>query len=200
VGDADVHHRRGEKYLDQGDNVKAKAELDRALALDPNHVEARWAHGATVELLGDYEAAVADYNKVIELDPMHATAYFRRGIVRQKTGDLERAAADFGRALELSPSFAAVYVSLGRVQEERSDWPAALAAYDKALGLFGDQSNRPVERRYPTGEIYYFRGRARAALGQTRQAIEDLEKAQSLPNNDRGREIEDLLREQRKKQ
>lgn len=60
-------------YLRQGKNDLAKAELLRALTIEPNYANARWYLASVYQQEGDFAAAIAEIKAVQALNPDNAT-------------------------------------------------------------------------------------------------------------------------------
>ncbi len=91
---------------------RARADFDRALALDPNNTWALLGRGDTLTWYKNMEEAAKDYERVLEIDPLFDLA-------RQRLITL--------------------YTTLARKQAAAKQWPQALATLDKLLGAaFGD--------------------------------------------------------------
>lgn len=112
------------------------AELDvrKALALAPDHAEARTLLGwIELEVKRDYDAAVADYARVVELKPDWPEAHNNLGVAWKKKGDLEKAAASFTRAVALRDGYSEAWSNLGWVRAEEKNWREARADFERAL-------------------------------------------------------------------
>jgi tetratricopeptide (TPR) repeat protein len=124
----------------------------RALALDPNSVDAYNNRGLCFDALGMHHRAVADYTRAIELDPGYAYAYNNRGLSYYALGEFESAVTDYTRAIELDPGYAYAYNNRGNSYHALGEHERALADYDRALEIdpaYGEAlHNRAlVERR-----------------------------------------------------
>ncbi|NEQ40612.1 MAG: 1-deoxy-D-xylulose-5-phosphate reductoisomerase [Okeania sp. SIO3I5] len=98
-------YQRGLAKYEQQDYQSALAEFDRAIDIDPNHIDAYIHRGDVKDKLEDYEGAIADYNQVINRDSTHPKAYYRRGNVLRKAGDNWGAIADYNQAIRLNPNY-----------------------------------------------------------------------------------------------
>jgi tetratricopeptide (TPR) repeat protein len=116
------------------DETKALADFDRALALEPNYVDALTVRGEYLLSLARYEAAEADFARALgQAD----TARIRlgRGRVYYELGNLEQAITDFRRAVNRDPQNYAANYWLGRTLVE-AELPAdATAPLGAALEL-----------------------------------------------------------------
>ena len=118
------------------DPKSAEIEIEKALAIDPDHVEARTLRGwIELEVKRDYPAAVADYAKVVALKPDFPEAHNNLGVAWKKSGDLEKAAASFRRAIELRPGYGEAWSNLGWVHGEEKKWREARGEFEQALKL-----------------------------------------------------------------
>lgn len=85
---------------------EAVADLDRALASDPQRPDALVFRAAAWRHLDRAEPARRDIELALELDRENAEALLERGILRQLAGDTEGARMDWERAIELAPNSA----------------------------------------------------------------------------------------------
>src|SRR5437762_4777519 len=98
--EADLHLFLGITLLRLREPQAAEAAVKRALAVDPNHVEARtllaWIDS---EIHGDFDSAIEEYTKVLELRPDLAEAYNNLGVVQKRKGELVKAVLSFKQDL-----------------------------------------------------------------------------------------------------
>lgn len=130
----DVHLFVAIAALRARDPQGASAEIEKTLALDPNHVEARTLRGwIEMEIKRDYNAAAADYAKVVEQKPDLAAAHNNMGVALKKKGEAEKAAASFKRAIDLKPGYSEALTNLGWVYADQNNWGEARAEFEQAL-------------------------------------------------------------------
>ncbi len=129
------YNNRGVAELERGDHEAALAYCDRALAIDPDHVEAWCNRGNALQLIGRIDAAIACYDRTLALQPDHAGALANRGHALLGLERLDAAAADFDRALALQPQLTVVMISHGNVLMLQKQPEAALARYQQALAI-----------------------------------------------------------------
>ena len=114
---------------------RARASIERALAIDPASAEAHVALGGLRALYDfDLAAAHAAFLMAFRFKPdlvwaLHARAAFYFAPM----GLLDDAVADIRRALEYEPGSLSYLVSLGWMQYLRGDYTAAVTAMDEAL-------------------------------------------------------------------
>ena len=87
---------------------EAIADMDAAIALDPDSPALFVERGQRIILIYEWDRALADYDRALELAPNYADAYYYRGILYASVPegiDARRAAlADFQRSLDLAPA------------------------------------------------------------------------------------------------
>jgi tetratricopeptide (TPR) repeat protein len=197
----------GCELLDKGENAKALAYFNWALALDPQFMDAFRNRGLVFFKNGDYGHAAADYTKALELDPKNAKTYFDRGSARKEKGDVDGAIADFTAALEINPNYSeacnnrgATFYSKGDCQKAAADFSRALQinprdlnallnlglthlqnnSYDEAIAEF----SRLLEFSPDFSAAYANRGVAREKKGDNGGAAADFNQALALdPSN-----------------
>lgn len=134
--DADLHLFLGMTLLRLRDPLGAEAEARKAIALNPNHVDARtFLAWIELEIRGDVDAAIGEYQKIVELHPELPEAYSNLAVAQKRKGELDRAVDSLNRALDLKPDFAAALTARGDIFAEQDKWAAARRDFDAALKL-----------------------------------------------------------------
>lgn len=133
---ADAHHLLGLSYSLAGQPEKALEQLDRALALNPNYIEALIHRALVLNELGREE---------------EANAVLRRA--RQVTTGGERRAGFHGH---VAAKLANQHAALGQAYYEAGGLPEAIAQYEAALTL-GPAFH---DLRYKLGRLLLEAGRA----------------------------------------
>lgn len=124
---ADAHHLLGLSYSLAGQPDKALAQLDRALALNPNYVEALIHRALVLNALGREEEATAVLRRARTIGgevragfPAHVAAKLANqhaalGEAYVEAGGLSEAIAQYEAALALGPAFHDLRYRLGRL-------------------------------------------------------------------------------------
>jgi len=87
-----------------GAGVQALPNLDKAIALAPNFINARHERGYTLNDLGYYDRALVDSDRDVQLQPNRADAYRERAFARHHLADFGGSLADRFKDVELSGS------------------------------------------------------------------------------------------------
>lgn len=119
---------------------------------------------------GNYDLAIAEYTQAIELEPNSRALYYSRGLAYHQEGDFENAIDDFSFVLTFPSN---VVIDDGMVYYARGQAYAAHGIYDLALADF----TRYIQLQPSDVFGYTNRGTVYAILGQTEDAIKDLEQA-----------------------
>jgi TolB-like protein/class 3 adenylate cyclase/Tfp pilus assembly protein PilF len=134
--------------------IQARAFFERALALDPNNVDALLGQAMVDVVLGggyltDHRAehlaaAEATLNKVLAQTPNNASAHRYLGSVKASTNRAAQAITEFEHALALDPNFAAAHAGIGvaklytgRAEETESHMNEALRLSPRDSAAFG---------------------------------------------------------------
>jgi tetratricopeptide (TPR) repeat protein len=132
----DLHLFLGITLLRLRDPQAAEASVRKAIALDPDHVEARtllaWIES---DIRGDFDAAIAGYKKVVELKPDLPPAYNNLGVDLKRKGELAAAADNFNKALDRKPDFGAALNNRGWTFAEQDRWSEARRDFEQALKI-----------------------------------------------------------------
>jgi tetratricopeptide (TPR) repeat protein len=134
--EADLQLFLGMALLRLREPPAAEAAARRAIALNPQHVDARtFLAWIELEVRGDVDAAIQEYQKVIELHPELPDAYSNLAVAQKRKGDLDGAVANLNRALERKPDFASALTTRGGIFAEQNKWVEAKRDFQAALKL-----------------------------------------------------------------
>lgn len=112
---ADVYHHRGQIYLLMERTQEARADFEKAVALNPN-----------------FAIAVVQKNY----------ADYRSALAKQDVQELLENVVNFRKAIEKFKDFSEAYVLFGQVLAERQDYAEADKMYETALIV--DPENAPI--------------------------------------------------------
>lgn len=113
---------------------EAIADLEEALALDPDDAESWYARGRCRPETQRAEA-IADYSRALEIDPRRGETLSARATLRLLGEDHDAAFADASLALEINPEIAGAHFARGVVHHMRGDLVEAKEEYEVAVRL-----------------------------------------------------------------
>ncbi|MEO1672910.1 MAG: tetratricopeptide repeat-containing serine protease family protein [Cyanobacteria bacterium J06631_2] len=125
----------GRRKLNQEDYQGAVAEFDRALASNPNNLDALSGRGEAYYQLRDFDAAIEDFKIVLRSNPNNATLFSQRGYAYDEIGQYEKAIADLNEAIRLDPQDANAYYNWGISYKNLGQDEQAIADYTEAIRL-----------------------------------------------------------------
>jgi Flp pilus assembly protein TadD len=133
-----AHFQLGYAYtaLKRGDD--ARAEYERATALDPKMPEAYLNLGILLLDKQEYAAAVAPLSKAVELLPAQSRPRSLLAVAQDRSGDQEGAARSFEGVLHLDPNDAAANHYLGELDLRRGKPAEAETRFRHALEIRAD--------------------------------------------------------------
>lgn len=132
----DLYLLLGVSSLRLRDVQAAEVYIRQALALAPDHAEARTLRGwIALEVRRDYASAVEEYGRVVQLRPDFPEAYNNLAVALKKNGALEMAVANFNRALELRGDYSEALSNRGWLYIEQKKWREARGDFEQALKI-----------------------------------------------------------------
>lgn len=157
---------RARLSMEKGDTVAARADIDKALSINKNALNAYIMRAdIAINQAQDFESALTDMNEAIRLQPRLPGLYVNRAYLRYSLDDFFGAMADFDYALQLDPLNETALFNRALLEMET-------AANDKAL----DDLNRIIELDPANTRAYYNRAIVNNAKGLYKDAIADISK------------------------
>jgi lipoprotein NlpI len=118
-----------------GDDAKAAADLDRAIALRPGSPDAYRRRGIYRMATGDTQGGLADFDHAIALNPELMEARMSRGWALADREDWPGATADFDDAIQIDPYNPRLYVARGVVAFLSGDDAHAMESFGRAIDV-----------------------------------------------------------------
>jgi tetratricopeptide (TPR) repeat protein len=118
---APEHITFAEQLSAQGDSLGAVGELLRALALQPNAMNARRQLAIAYRRLGDEDHAIVEYHKILIVFPEDVDAHLGLGEALLERGNAKDASAQFEIALAREPNSTEAKDALERAKKALSD-------------------------------------------------------------------------------
>lgn len=158
----DAYLFRGNAYIDLGEYERALPDLDYAIQKSPGYGAAYYNRSIARMALGQANLALSDLDEAIRLEPDERGYYLHRSIVHSFRAEYKAALQDATQVIELGDARAG-HNNRAIIFEKMGDLPAAIAEWTTVLKI--DPKNV---------RAYCLRGILRAAMGDQRNAIEDL--------------------------
>ena len=127
------HVRRGIALEQAGEIREAIAEHEKALQIDPKHVQAHINLISLYGRLGEVTKAEEHYRAAVSLNPNQADAHYNYGVLRMRQKRYAEAEPAFRRALEINPSHAEAHHNLGYLFEQQARTDEAFHEYQQAI-------------------------------------------------------------------
>jgi len=156
-----AHFQLGYVYTALKQAKEARAEYEKAVALDPKMSEAQLDLGILL-LDSDPPAAVAPLARAVDLLPTQSRPRFLLGAAQERSGDLKAATQSFEAALRLDPNdldttlhLARLYLNQKRPAEAESKFHAALELQPGLpSALFGLAQSLDAQKKPEAAEAY----------------------------------------------
>jgi tetratricopeptide (TPR) repeat protein len=123
------------KYTYDRDWAGAEAAFRRALALDPDCVDAHYFYAMLLMGLGRFSEAIDYIDRASQLDPVSSMIQSGYGRVLYRARQYDPAIERFERAIALEPRNISALNRLGDAYTMAGSYPEALATYEKAHRL-----------------------------------------------------------------
>jgi tetratricopeptide (TPR) repeat protein len=166
---AEVRYNLGKLHSIEDNWADARRELEHALQLDAEYMEAHDALGFALESLGDDGAAVTSYLKAIQLNETRKAGfimpYVNLSALYNRQGDTAKAMEFAQKALDINPRSDQALFQLGRAYERQNQLEQAVASISKAVSL----NARSSSYFYVLGTLYRRLGK----LDESRRAFEE---------------------------
>jgi len=164
-----LHLNKGHSLLLRKKLDLAIEELDKAIELKRDFVEAYNLRGRCKKYLNRYDLALPDFLKAIEINPKFGEAYRNLGNAYYYLGKLDLAIPAFTKAIELMPNSALSFNNRGFAYFAIEEFELALKDHEKAV---------LIDPNY--AEAHYDRSMALRKLGRKEEAEESLTESERL--------------------
>ena len=131
----DAWHAHALAAFRTGKIDRARAHLEKAIAIRPDSSVFHSNLGAVLERLGDLEGALRSHERALDLDPGPADTWFNHGLMLIRVGRAEAAVSHLRSARDRAPEDPEIRLNLARALERTGDAGSALGEYRSALAL-----------------------------------------------------------------
>jgi predicted TPR repeat methyltransferase len=149
------------------DAAGAENFFRKALALNPDFLQARFNLGIALRDQDRLDDARAELEAVVASQPGHAEACNALGYVYVRLERQDDAERLFRAALARNPAYLDALTNLGNVLSSRKRWAEAVALYRRALDIAPAHSDAAIN----LGGAFAMQGRVEEAITAYRQAI-----------------------------
>jgi TolB-like protein/DNA-binding winged helix-turn-helix (wHTH) protein len=152
------------KFGHEWDWSGAERAFSRALAIDPNNVDAHFFSAMLCMAIGCFPDAIDHMKRIEERDPLSSTVQSFFGRVLYRARRYDEAMVHLNRAIELDPqSPAGAYGRLANVYEAVGKYDEALMLLEKAASIEGRR--RDANETVAAARIYALMGKRKEAIG-----------------------------------
>lgn len=160
---------RAQLRLAQKDTVSATADIDKAVELNKNSLNAYILRAdIAINSHRDFAAAIADMNEAIKLQPKLPGLYINRAFLRYNQDDYFGAMSDYDYAIELDPLNTAALFNRGILLTEVNANDRALNDFSRVLDLNPDD----YRALYNRAIIYGRKGEYNAGIADINRVID----------------------------
>jgi tetratricopeptide (TPR) repeat protein len=128
----------GVNFANLGRYEEAVASYDRAIAINPDYVDAWHNRGNALFRLNRKKEAVASYDKAIAINPDYVDAWNNRGVALHDLRRYEEAVASYDKAIAINPDYVDAWHNRGNALFRLNRKKEAVASYDKAIATNPD--------------------------------------------------------------
>ncbi len=147
---AEAYNLQGENQINKNLYNHAIKDFSKALAINPNYVDALINRGSAYTQLGRFNDALMDFNHALKFEKKDAELYNKRGEVFIQNNMHDQAIKDFTAAVVLNPLFSDAYLNRGRAYSEKGMPEEAMNDFNQAIKADSDHSFGFVDRAAPS--------------------------------------------------
>jgi tetratricopeptide (TPR) repeat protein len=126
-----------EVLLDQQDWIQAQENIELALQLDPNSMDAHRVYAAVLESLGQYRRSIEEYEKAAQINPNLTFLYIRIGYTYRHLQVYDKALEYFAQAASINQQLdindPTPYIGIAKTYTRQGEFFAAALNAERAL-------------------------------------------------------------------
>jgi Tfp pilus assembly protein PilF len=119
----------------EGNYTQAVEYFDKALAIDPNYINALNGKGWALNFQGNYAQAIPLFDKVLAIDPKYRDALNNKGWALVELGNYTEALTYLDKALAIDPNYKYALNNKGMALNGLGKYKEAITYLDKALTI-----------------------------------------------------------------
>ena len=152
--------------LQEWDWKGAEREFRRAIALNPNYVDAHHYYSHYLISLGRFDESLAESQLALALDPLDAHMNFHLGFHYYQARQYDQAIAQLQKTLDIKRDYSEAHAILGLVYEQQGRYQEAIAEMQKNMEMSGSDQRGSIGHVYATSGQ---RGEAQKLLNELRE-------------------------------
>ncbi len=164
---AEHYYTRGRIHTAATRLDQALADINKAIAMEPNNSEYYVGRGVVYRLQNKIKEAKAEFDKAISLDKENFRAFLERSAIFVIYGDPIGAREDINHAIQLCPTYFGGYLRRGYIYTNRGDAGQALEDFTQAIKL----APQIVEGYVAKADLLWRMGRATEAEKVAREGL-----------------------------
>lgn len=131
-GNADMHFTLGVLLLRQNRAAEALAELQKALAIQPDHATARVQAGRALAALGDNKAAMVAFRDSARTDPNNAVGFYNWAVAANRQGEYGEALQALDELIDVDSDYPGLWLLRGQVMLAQGRSKDAIPAFERS--------------------------------------------------------------------
>jgi len=132
---ADVHFKLARAYEAKGSHGKAISEYKKAIAINPDYIDACRCLGELYSDEGFYNEAIEQFTTVLNTKVKfeYADIHNHKGFAMEKLGKIEQAIEEYKKALEINPDYSEANFNMAKYYYRKKSFKEALEYISGAL-------------------------------------------------------------------
>ena len=183
-GEADLAVRTAQGYMAVDSPAVAQRYLDRALKVDPKHMEAIQTKVRVCLALNDVDAAAEAADKALSMKATTDT-YYLHGLARMAVHDYATAETDLDKVISWNHLYEPAYVALSETQLKLHDKYSGLTMQMRALEKAIEKCGVALELNPRSTDALFTRSKAFAMQKDYAKAIDDISRCIALDRTDK---------------
>jgi cytochrome c-type biogenesis protein CcmH/NrfG len=136
-----IHILLGQAHYGENDTVRALAELNRALEMDPKTLTAHYYAGLIYLKTGKFDMAAREFQAELSLNPNDSQAKYHLGFILLSEQDTKRGTNLMREVIRQKPDYADARFELGKTLLQQGDVNGAIENLEVAVKLGPEKSH-----------------------------------------------------------
>lgn len=151
---------------------RARDDLQKAIAVNPNVASYQEKLGTVLMELGDWQAAKAPLEKTIQMEAALFKAYYKLAQVDEQLDDQQSALKHYTQSIEKGPRFLEAYSALGRLYADLGYLDQSAQVLNEALKVALAGTEEEASVHHLLGTVYQQQKKYDEAVQQFRAALD----------------------------